>query len=375
MMQAMPRPRPPYLQKHTTRHGRTAWYVGINRKKLIRLHAEYGTPEFWVQYKAAIDGHKPAGKETAKTGSLGWLWDRYKETTSWAELSNATRKQRENIMLHVLETARDKPYSKITTQSIEGGKDRRRDTPAQARNFLDCMRGFFRWAKAAKHVTTDPTDGVRNPKKKKGKGFPAWTEDDVAKYQEVYPLGTKERVWLDVLLYTGPRRGDACRIGRQHERMEWAPELKQRIRVIAFKTEKGGELIEVTIPLLPILQTTLDAGPTGDLTYICGEKGLPYTKESFGNAFSAAARKAGVPKSAHGVRKVAATKCADSGATVYQLMAIFGWTTTQMPELYTREANRKRLAREAAHTLTRTADDQPMLLPEVTVRAAGQIGE
>ena len=35
---------------------------------------------------------------------------------------------------------------------------------------------------------------------------------------------------------------------------------------------------------------TLDAGPTGDLAWISGEKGRPFVKESFGNAFAEAAR-------------------------------------------------------------------------------------
>lgn len=67
-------------------------------------------------------------------------------------------------------------------------------------------------------------------------------------------------------------------------------------------------------------------------------------KESFGNEFSAAARAAGVKKSAHGVRKIAATVAAENGATVHQLMAIFGWKTTRQAEVYTKAADRARLA-------------------------------
>ena len=86
-----------------------------------------------------------------------------------------------------------------------------------------------------------------------------------------------------------------------------------------------------------------------------------------GHVFSDAARKAGVAKSAHGARKIAATTSADDGATIHQLMAIFGWTTTQMPELYTREADRRRLARGAMHTLGRPVIEHPMCQPIGTV--------
>jgi integrase len=40
----------------------------------------------------------------------------------------------------------------------------------------------------------------------------------VTAYEKRWPIGTRQRVWLDVLLYTGLRRGDAVRLGRQHIR-------------------------------------------------------------------------------------------------------------------------------------------------------------
>jgi integrase len=95
----------------------------------------------------------------------------------------------------------------------------------------------------------------------------------------------------------------------------------------------------------------LAAGPCGDLTYIASERGQPLTKESFGNLFRGACREAGVPGSAHGVRKIAATRAANSGATVAQLEAIFGWSGGRMASLYTMAADRKRLAIESIHML------------------------
>jgi isocitrate lyase len=60
---------------------------------------------------------------------------------------------------------------------------------------------------------------------------------------------------------------------------------------------------------------------------------------------------AGVKKSAHGVRKLAATRAANNGATVHQMMAIFGRTDAAMAMLYTKEADRRRASLEAAHKL------------------------
>jgi site-specific recombinase XerD len=366
----MPRPRPPYLLKELTRHGQTVWYVRKGDGPRIRVRGDFGTDEFMASYQAAVTGTRAEPAPKTRTGSLKWLYDRYRETTAWAALSPGTRRQRENIFAHVMASAGDEPYGSVTKKTIEAGRDRRRATPYAAGNFLKAMRGLFRWAAEATHVENDPTDGVRGLNKKKSRGFLPWTEDDVTAYQKRWPLGTKERVWLDLILYMGPRRGDACRIGRQHERTAYDPIAKKNVTVISFRTKKGDEQIEVTIPMLDVLKKTLKAGPTGDLTYVVGERGRPYTKESFGNQFSAAARKAGVKKSAHGVRKIAATTCADNGATVHQLMALFGWKTTQMAELYTREANRKRLAREAVHTLSRTSAEQSIPAPSGVVRGS-----
>ncbi len=338
-MDAMPRPRPPYLSREVTRHGRAVWYVRRNGKR-IRIRAEFGTSEFEADYQAALAGN-PLRSKAPNEGTLAWLIERYRETVAWSHLSTATRRQRENIFLHVLKTAGDQSHTKITPATIIAGRERRAATPAQARNFLDAMRGLFRWAADARMVKVDPTVSVKNPSRKKGAGFRPWTEDDVAAYELRWPVGTRQRVWLDLLLYTGLRRGDAVRLGRQHV----------RDGVASIKTEKSGFTVTVTLPILDALAETLTAGPCGDLTFIAGENGHPLTKESFGNLFRGACRAAGVPGSAHGVRKIAATRSANAGATVAQLEAIFGWQGGTMASLYTREADRRRLSLEAMPTL------------------------
>jgi integrase len=68
--------------------------------------------------------------------------------------------------------------------------------------------------------------------------------------------------------------------------------------------------------------------------------------------FKDACKAAGVmDKSAHGLRKAAATRAADNGATAHELMAIFGWVDIKEAEVYTRNANRKRLAAKAMNKL------------------------
>lgn len=349
MIAAMPRPRDPHLHRQISRHGKTVWYVRRGKGRRIRLRAEFGTDAFKAEYHAAFNGEQPKRNTKAKPGSLQWLWDEYRHTGAWSSLSLATRRQRENIMLGVLKVSGHEQADAIRSRHIEAGKEKRHETPAQARNFLDAMRGLFRWAKRNGKVKIDPTMGVENPRRQKGDGFKPWTEADLVRFEARYPKGSRERVWLHVLLYTGLRRGDAVRCGTDCV----------SDGVISMLTEKSGFTVPVNLRILPPLAETLAAGPVGKVKFICGERGNPLTKETFGNMFSAAAKAAGIDKSAHGVRKLAATLMAENGATVAELESVFGWSGGAMAALYTRAANRKRLSLGAMDKLARVSIPSP----------------
>ena len=102
------------------------------------------------------------------------------------------------------------------------------------------------------------------------------------------------------------------------------------------------------------IQKTLDKGPTGETTFICGDQGQSLTKETFGNYFRHACNQAGINKSAHRVRKISATLAANAGATVAQLKSLFGWEADNMASRYTKTADRRRLAREAITKLQKS---------------------
>lgn len=336
----MPRPRPPHLHKQTSRHGKTVWYFRQGHGPRIRMPGEYGSPEFTAAYKAAIyGGAKPAGQKI-DAKSLQWLADQYRKSADWSDLGAATRRQRENIFIHVLETAGHLPFEAIGRRQIMEGIDKRRETPFAGRHFLYSMRGLLQWAVKHEHIPADPTAGISAPTPDT-EGFEPWTDDEIAKYEARWPLGTRERLALALFLYTGLRRGDAAALGPQHVRNG----------VITLKAQKTGT--PVIIPILPELQEVIDATPTGANAFITGERGKPLTKESLGNWFRECCDAAGVKgKSAHGLRKSGATRAAENGATVAQLEAIFGWTGGRMASHYTKTVDRARLARDAMGTLS-----------------------
>ncbi|KPL51556.1 hypothetical protein ABB55_04350 [Prosthecomicrobium hirschii] len=136
--------------------------------------------------------------------------------------------------------------------------------------------------------------------------------------------------------------------------------------VIAVRLEKTGEL--VTIRMAPPLAATIAAGPTGDRTDIAGERRRTTTTEGFGNRFRDWCRAAGIDKSAHGIRKLAATTAAENGATASELDAMFGWSGGGIASIQTRAANRKRLGLAASNKLVGTDPENPIPSPNGQVR-------
>lgn len=338
----MPRKRPPHLHREINRHDNVVWYVRRAHGARIRIRAEYDSKEFWAEYRAAIEGVSiPASKPRMAPYTLGWAIDKYRNSSAWAALKPATRRQRENIYRAVLAAAGEAPLSEVDEDMILDGRERRASVPHAANNFLKAMRGFFKWAAGdGKLVSVDPTLGVRLLKgPNDDAGHHTWTEDELARFEARWPLGTRERLAYDLILYTGLRRGDVVRLGRQHV----------RDGVATIRMEKTGD--EVVFPILPPLAKSLAAGAAGDLTFLVTERGAPFVKEGFGNWFRDACRAAGVPGSAHGLRKAGARRAAEHGASDRELMAFFGWNTAKMATHYTRAAERKLLAAQAAQKL------------------------
>jgi integrase len=334
----------PHLHKERTRHGTICWYVRVDRGPRIRVRGAYGSEEFMASYRAAVMGGPaiaPPDKPEADPRTLAWLIEQWMHSSDWGKNSAATRRQRENILLHVLEDAGSVPFRSIRKKHIFEGRERRKATPFAANNFLKTMRALFGWAAEANLIEDNPTIGVAFFKTKT-EGHRTWSIEDVERFRKRWPLGTRERVAFELLLNTGLRRGDAVRLGRQHI----------RDGVASIKTEKTN--VQLYIPILPSLQAAIDAGPVGEQTFICNTHGQRMPKESFGNWFRDACTAAGIEGSAHGIRKLAATTVAENGGSEKELQALFGWKSQHQSALYTREADSRRLALRAALKLAET---------------------
>jgi len=343
----------PYVNRHVSRHGKVYWFFRARHGQRIRLYGEYGSPEWVDCYNAALAGIAKPNPPTTKAsrGTLRWLVDNWKRSSDWQQTKPATQKQRDNILLHVLSKSGDRAVEDITAADIRQGREKRKDTPHAANNFLKTMRALFRWAKECDLINADPTREVKLIKAKT-EGFKPWTIDDIAAYRKHWPLGTRERLALELLINTGLRRSDIVRVGRQHVRDQ----------IIYIRAGKNN--VELYIPILPRLSEALAAGPMGEMSFLASQYGRPLTKESFGNIFRGWCDAAGVEgKSAHGIRKLAATILADAGGSEQELQALFGWTNNTMSAVYTREANRKKQSLQAAFKLLQEMEQNEAKMP------------
>jgi hypothetical protein len=73
-MDDMPAPRPPYLHREVTRHGKVVWYAragGSSRGPRVKLRAAFGTAEFWSEYQAALAAPRASRKDRTKARCRG----------------------------------------------------------------------------------------------------------------------------------------------------------------------------------------------------------------------------------------------------------------------------------------------------------------
>ena len=200
------------------------------------------------------------------------------------------------------------------------------------------LRRLFSFAISIGQRRDNPFD--QTPKYKIGTHH-TWTDAQLETYENRWPLGTRERLAFDVLLYTAQRVGDAVRMQRSDIRNG----------VIAMTQEKTGA--EVFVPLHPALARSIKAGPANGLYLIGDRNGRPVKRARLSALIVAAAKAAGLPSEcvAHGLRKASLRRLAEHGSTSKEMQAVSGHKTLGEIERYTRQADQQRLARAAIGNL------------------------
>lgn len=347
-----------YVHRYKDRHGKIRHYYRRNGKQVAIPH-EPGTLEFQLAYdalaspRATIEPSLPLMRQ----GTWRWLCAQYFSSLDYSELDPETQRVRRRILEATCQepwepgserTFGDAPIAALTPHAIAVLRDRKRGLPEAARSRLKAMSRVFDWALRPESkisgVSGNPVQSVRRPKQSNDAGFHSWTPEEVAQFEARHPIGTKARLALALFLFTGQRKSDVVLFGRQH--------VRDGVLMFTQTKNRNRNPVRLELPMLPILQSVIDASPVGDLTFLVTEFGKPFSAKGFSAKMRQWCDEAGLSEcTAHGLRKAGAVIAAHNGATPHQLMSIFGWRTLKEAERYTKAVEQKRIASSAMSLL------------------------
>jgi integrase len=328
------KPKFKYLRRKRGRAGdRERLYYEEPGKARIPLRGPVGSPAFLADYEAATKAAPLPKQERTQPYTLAALVHAYEFSQHFrTEIRSSTQEGQRRIMKRLVDafgagdvrTMRKGDVAAIV-ESLSGG-------PCSSRNLLKVLSQLLKLAVRLEWRDDNPVRDMERPKAKGTRH--CWSDTEIAAFKEHWPVGTRQRLALDLLLFTGQRKGDIVRL--THENLRGG-----RLRITQEKTG-----VEVDAPLAAELRASIAATPTGLTAVLVSSWGRPYGSKAFCGVFKDWTRAAGLPDhcSAHGLRKAFARTMAENGATAHEIMAAGGWTTLTEVERYTRAANRSRLA-------------------------------
>lgn len=325
---------PDNVTEYRDRHGRNRYRW---RKKGFKPHSfrcQPGTPEFMEEYRACVEQLPIKVAPRAKPGSFDDLVTRFYASVAWRNLKPITQSTYRNIIESFRAKHGSKPVSMMKPVHLDAIFAKiAEDRPGAAINLRKTLKRLLGYAVKIGMVKSNAADHT-DPIRSRSDGFHCWTEADITTFRAHHALGTKPRLAMELLLWTGQRRQDVVGMG-------WGDVKDGRIHV---RQEKTGK--KLWIKMAPQLIVALDAMPEerGGL-FLTTQFGKAYTAAGFGNWFREQCDKAGLTDcSAHGLRKAIARRAAELLATNQQLKALGGWSGDSEVGIYTASADQKGLA-------------------------------
>jgi integrase len=355
---------PRHVHGFIDRHGKPRFYFrrpGFERKPLRGLPY---SPEFMADYEAATAGQPlPIGVDRARPGTMAALALSYFASPEFGALRPSSRSIYRYIIERLCREHGDKRAADMKREHVVRLMAHLAGKPGAANGLRKALRAMMRHAVDIGLRSDDPTRDVRAIRTR-SEGHHSWTDDEIAHFERYHPIGSRARLALALLLYTGQRRGDVSRMGAQHVRGG----------VLHIKQEKTGAVL--AIPMHPELEAIIASTPSGHLTFLTTARGGPWSASGFSHWFRKECDRAGLPNcSAHGLRKAAARRLAEAGCTAHEIGAITGHTSLSELVRYTRAADQRWLA-EAALAKTRKSIGKPAAKfakkPEKALKIKGQ---
>jgi integrase len=334
-LSVMRRP-PKFVQGFLDRHGKPRWYFRRPGFKRTPLPGLPWSPEFMAAYEDALAGQLVlVGSTRVKPGTIRALAISYYNSLGFRSLKPSSQAIYRRIIDRFCREHGDKRAATLQREHIVKLMAARAEKPASANALHKVLRALMQHAVEIGMRADDPTRNVKVLRVKTD-GYHSWTESEIEQFEARHIIGSRARLAFALLLYTGQRRSDVVRMGRQHI-ADGALSLRQ---------QKTG--CELWIPVHETLASIIAESSPSNLTFLVTDQGKPYSAAGFGNWFRDQCRAAGLHGcSAHGLRKAAARRLAEAGCTAHEISAITGHASLREIARYTRAVDQKKLAAAA----------------------------
>jgi integrase len=352
---------PEYVTRFKDRHGKER--LRFRRKGYPSRYftTPLGTEAFREEYRrfncpeAAMQAVEDAAASRSTPGSIGDLLRRYVAVPERLGPTDATRTKIRSILVRFADgreerMVRDLRFdhidaiiSKARVKSLDG-RGRMVGGVEAARKLRKELRRFLGFAVKLGWIAKNPVEEsqvVKVAPSERSSGYHTWSEEDIAQYRARWPLGTKQRLAMELMLWTDQRKVDAIHLGRQHIR-------DGKFVIRQSKTGKG-----LVLPIAPPLAAAIDAMPSSDaMCFIVTEWGRPFSVKGFGGWFREQCDAAGLPKcTAHGLRKATMRRMAELEMPNKSMKSVSGHSKDDEVARYTEAADQERLAEQAIRRL------------------------
>jgi len=300
-------------------------------------------------YQAALAGQPlQVGSGRVKPGTIRALAVSYFNSIEFRSLRPSSQAIYRNIVERFCVEHGDKRVALLQREHILKLMAVRAEKPWAANALRKMLRAMIKHAIEIGLRADDPTHGVRAIRIKSD-GHHSWTDAEISEFEKRHSVGSRARLALALLLYTGQRRSDVIRMGPQHIRDGF----------LHVRQQKTG--IELSIPVHTALAAIIAETPTDHLTFLATQYGGPFSETGFGHWFREECDKAALHHcSAHGLRKAAARRLAEAGCTAHEIAAITGHASLREIVRYTKAADQQKLAAAAMEKAeTRTSSVKP----------------
>src|SRR6516162_10298233 len=207
---------PKYVHAYVDkRDGHAYHYLRRRGFPLVRLPGLPWSPSFMAAYEAAMSGARTAiGAGRVRPGSVAAVVAEYLDSRQFfGSKSAGTQRMRRGILERFRAAYGDRPMALLPAEWIEALLDSK--PPHASRSWLATLRSLCAFAVKRRYLRTNPTADIKLASIDSD-GFHTLTEDEIAQFEAHHPIGTKPRLAFALLLYTGQRRSDVIRMGRQH---------------------------------------------------------------------------------------------------------------------------------------------------------------